>query len=125
MFSIDKMSSLQLSMNLPQVFKSMIFRHSESFRKILCRVILVYYCYSEQSICNLTKRRTLQLIFSGEIFENGWLRTAAFEQSDITACDVTQFLTIKISFGILSQRTFNINTEFLKIATLEPILSIE
>ena len=103
----------------------MIFRHSESFRKILCRVILIYYCYSEQSICNLAKRRTLQLIFSGEIFENGWLRTAASEQSDITACDVIQFLTIKISLGILLQRTFNINIEFLKIATLEPILSIE
>ena len=38
--------------------------------------------------------------FSGEIFENGWLRTTAAEQSEITACDVIQFLTVKISLGI-------------------------
>ena len=79
----------------------MIFRRFESFRKILGRVILVYFCYSEQSVCNLTKRRTLQPIFFGEILENGWLRTAASEQSELTASDLIQFLTIKISFGIL------------------------
>ena len=39
-------------------------------------------------------------VFSGEIFENGWLRTAAAEQSEITVCDVIQFLTMKISLGI-------------------------
>ena len=40
-------------------------------------------------------------MFPGEIFENGWLRTAVSEQSEITACDVIQFLTTKIYFGIL------------------------
>ena len=79
----------------------MIFRRSESFWKILDRVILVYYRYSEQSVYNLTKRMTLQPVFSGEIFENGWFRTAGSEQLEITTCDVIQFLTIKISFYIL------------------------
>ena len=51
--------------------------------------------------CNLTKGRTLQPVFSEEIFENGWLRTAASEQSEITTFNVIQFFTIKISFGIL------------------------
>ena len=31
----------------------------------------------------------------GEILENGWLRAAATEQSEATACDAIQFLTIK------------------------------
>ena len=35
-------------------------------------VILIYNHYSEQSVCNLTKRRTLPPFFSGEIFKNGW-----------------------------------------------------
>ena len=74
----------------------MIFRWSESFQKILGRDSR----HSEQSVCNLTKRRTLQPVFPGEIFENGWLRTAASEQSEITACDVIQFHTIKSYFGI-------------------------
>ena len=39
-------------------------------------------------------------MFSGKIFENGWLRTAATKQSEITASDVIQFLTTKIYFGI-------------------------
>ena len=39
-------------------------------------------------------------VFSGEIFENGWLRTAAAKQPEITAWDVIQFLTMKISLGI-------------------------
>ena len=38
-------------------------------------------------------------MFSGEIFENGWLRTAATEQFEITACDAIQFLKINTSFG--------------------------
>ena len=59
----------------------------------------LHYRYSEQTVCNLTKRRTQQLMFSGQIFENGWLRTAATEQSEITACDAIQFLKIKTSFG--------------------------
>ena len=42
-------------------------------------VILVYNSCSEQSVCNLTKRRTLPPEFSGEIFKNGWLWTAASE----------------------------------------------
>ena len=39
---------------------------------ILGGVILVYNRYSEQLICNLTKRRTLPRLCSGEIFKNGW-----------------------------------------------------
>ena len=34
---------------------------------ILGGVILVYNRYSEQSVCNLNKRRTLPPLFSGEI----------------------------------------------------------
>ena len=60
----------------------------------------LHYRYSEQSACNLTKRMTQQPVFSRKFFENGWLRTATTEQSEITACDVIQFLTMKISFGI-------------------------
>ena len=55
-------------------------------------------------------------MFSGENFENGWLWTAATEQSKITACDIIQFLTMKTSFGIPLDVTFNVNIEFLKIA---------
>ena len=69
--------------------------------KIIGGVILVYNRYSEQLVCNLTKRMTLPLVFPGEIFENGWLWTAASEQSKTAACNVIRFLTIKISFGIL------------------------
>ena len=43
--------------------------------------ILVYNRYSEQTVRNLTKRRTPPLVFSGEIFENEWLWMAASEQS--------------------------------------------
>ena len=43
---------------------------------------------------------------------------AATEQTEITACDVVQFLSMKISFGA----TFNVDIEFLKKAMLEPIL---
>ena len=46
---------------------------------ILCGIILAYNRHSEQSVCNLTKGRSLQSVFTGEIFENGWLRTAASE----------------------------------------------
>ena len=68
---------------------------------ILSGIILVYNRYSGQSVCNLTKRTTLPPVFSGEIFENGWLWTAAFEQFEIATCNVIRFLTIKVSFGIL------------------------
>ena len=72
---------------------------SEDFQEnILGGVILVYNRYSEQSVCNLTKRRTLLTVFSGEIFRNRWLWTAKSEQS---ACNVIQFLTIEISFNVL------------------------
>ena len=40
---------------------------------------------------------------------------AASEQSEITVCDVTFFYNV----------TFNVNIEVLKIAALEPTLSIE
>ena len=39
---------------------------------ILCGVVLVYHGYSEQSVCHLTKRRTLPPLLSGEIFKTGW-----------------------------------------------------
>ena len=75
---------------------------AEDFQEnILGGVILVYNRHSEQPVCNLTKRRTLPPVFPGEIFENGWLWTAASEQSKIAACNVIRFLTIKISFRIL------------------------
>ena len=64
-------------------------------------VILVYNRYSEQPVCNLTKRRTLPPAFSGETFENGWLWADASEKSKIAACNVIRFLTIKIYFNIL------------------------
>ena len=83
MFSIHKMSPLLLRINLYQIFIiNDIQKISEDFQvNILCGVILVYNRYSEQPICNLAKRRTLPPIFSGESFENGWLWTAASEQS--------------------------------------------
>ena len=43
----------------------------------------MYDRYSEQSVCNLTKRRTLTHEFSGEIFKNGYLWTAASEQCEM------------------------------------------
>ena len=52
-------------------------------------------------------------MFSGKVFENGWLWMAAFEQSETAACNVIWFLTIKVSSS---------NIEFLKITTSEPIL---
>ena len=39
--------------------------------------------YSQQSVCNLTKRRTVSPAFSGKTFENGWLWTRASEQSEM------------------------------------------
>ena len=47
------------------------------------------------------KHSTLPPVVFGEIFENGWLWTAASEQSKIAACNVIQFLTIKNCFGIM------------------------
>ena len=75
---------------------------AEDFQEnILGGVILVYNRYSEQSACNLINKKTLPPVFSGNIFENGWLWTAASEQSKIAACNVIRFLTINISFRIL------------------------
>ena len=50
---------------------------------------------------------------------------AASEQSNIAACNVIWFLTIKISFGFFYNVTLNVNTEFLKIAKPGPVVSIE
>ena len=63
----------------------------------------------------MTKRRTLPPVFSGEIFENGWLWTAASEQSKIFACNVIRFLTIKFLSALFHNVTLNVNVEFLKI----------
>ena len=73
----------------------------DSQENILGGVILVYNRYFEQPVCNLTKRRTLPPVFSGEIFENRWLWAAASEQFKIVDCNVIRFLAIKISFGII------------------------
>ena len=43
---------------------------------------------------------TRQLVFSGEILDNGWFQTATTKLYEIIACDVIQFLTMKISFRI-------------------------
>ena len=79
------MSPLLLRTNLPQTFTiydiSALQNLSEDFQEnILGEAILVYNRYSEQPVCNLTKRRTPPPVFSGETFENGWLWTAASEQ---------------------------------------------
>ena len=75
MFSINRISPMLLRMNLPQIFTiydiQALLKVPEDFQEnILGRLILVYNCYSEQSACNLTKTKTPQLVFSGEIFEN-------------------------------------------------------
>ena len=64
----------------------MIFRRSKRFQKISKkkindRVALVCNRYSAQLVCNLTESRTLPMVLSGEIFENGLLWTAASKQS--------------------------------------------
>ena len=86
MFGIHKMSPLLLRINVPQIFTIYdiysLRKLSEDFQENnLGEVIVVYNPYSEQPVFNLTKRRTLPPVFSGEIFENGWLWTAASEQS--------------------------------------------
>ena len=68
MFSIDKMSPMLLKMSLPQIFTvydiQAVRKLPEDFpENILGRVILVYNRYSEQSVCNLIKTRTLQPVF--------------------------------------------------------------
>ena len=78
------MSPLLLRTNLPQIFTNYDIyapsNLSEDFQgNFLGGGTLVYNRYSEQTVRNLTKRRTSPPIFSGEIFENGWLWTAASE----------------------------------------------
>ena len=74
MFGIHKMSPLVLRINLSQVFTiydiQPLQKLSEDQENILGGVILVYNRYSEQPVCNLTKRMTLILVFPGGIFEN-------------------------------------------------------
>ena len=48
-------------------------------QNILGGAILLYNRYSEWSVCNLFKRRTIPPAFSRKIFEKGWLWTAASE----------------------------------------------
>ena len=60
MFSIDKNSTMLLRMNLPWIFTIYdiyaLQKLSEDFQEdIFGRVILVYDCYSEQSVCNWPK----------------------------------------------------------------------
>ena len=86
MVGIRKMSPLLLRTYLPQIFTIYdiyaLRNLSEDFQEnILGGAILVYNRYSERTVCNLTKRKTPPPVFSGEIFKNGWLWTAAFEQS--------------------------------------------
>ena len=90
MFHIHKMSSLLLRINLLQIFtiydiQALQKLSEDSQGNILGGVTLVHNRYSEQLVCNLTKRRTLPPVFSGNVFENGWLWTAASEQSMIAA----------------------------------------
>ena len=97
MFGIGKMLTLQLSINSPQIFAIYniyaLRKLLEDFQEnIFGEVILVYDRYSEQSDCNLTKRSNLTSKFSGEIFKNGWLWTAASKQCEIAACNVIYLL---------------------------------
>ena len=86
MFGVRKMSPLLLRTNLHQLFTvydiQALQNLSEDFQEnIIGGAILVDNRYSKQPVCNLTKRRTPPPVFSGEIFENGWLWTSASEQS--------------------------------------------
>ena len=74
------MSPLLIRINLSQTFTIYdilaLQKLSEDFQENIPNgVILVCNRYSEQ------KRRILPTVFSGEIFENGWLWIAISEQS--------------------------------------------
>ena len=120
MFGINKMSTLLVRINSLQI--STIY-NIQALRKlledlqknILVGVILVDNRYSEQSVCNLTKRRTVPPAFSRGIFENGWLQKAVPEQREIAAYNIIRSLTIKISFGIL----FNVRLNMTSIYNFE------
>ena len=93
MFGMEKILTLLLKINSPQIFTiyniQALQKLSEDFQEdILGGVILVYNRYSEESVCNLTKRRTLTPAFSGKIFKNGQLWTAVSEQCEIAAYNV-------------------------------------
>ena len=99
MFVVDKMLTLLLRINSPHIFTVYIIyalrKVSENFQEnIIGGVLLVYDRYSEQSLYNLTKRRTVTPEFSGEMFKNGWLWCmAASEQCEIAACYLYTFIT--------------------------------
>ena len=70
MFGIDKLLTLLLRIDSPQIFTiyniQALRKLSQDFQEnILGGLILVYCYYPEQSVCNLTKRRTLTPEFSG------------------------------------------------------------
>ena len=74
-FGIDKMLTLLLRINSPQIFTiyniQELRKLSEDFQEnTLGAFILAYDRYSEQSVCNLTKRRALTPEFFGESFKN-------------------------------------------------------
>ena len=99
----------------------------EDFREnILDGAILVYNYHFEQSVCNLTKRRILPLVFSGKIFKNEGLCTAAPEQFKKAAGNVIQFLTIKVSFSTCYNVTLDVKVlcdlQVLKNTKYVPII---
>ena len=106
------MSPLLLRINVPQIFTIYDIQALRNFRKISKKTFLVESFQYIIATLN-SQRRTLTPVFSGKVFENGWLWMAASEQSETAACNVIWFLTIKISSS---------NIKFLKITTSEPIL---
>ena len=97
MFGIDKMLTLLLKINSPQMFTiyniQVLRKLSQDFQEnIRGGVILVYCRDSEQSVCHLAKRKTLTPEFSGEIFKNGQLWTAASEKYEKAACNVIHII---------------------------------
>ena len=120
-FGIDKMLTLLLRINSPQIFTiyniQALRKLSEDFQEnILGGVILVYDRYSEQSVCNLTKRRTLTPEFSGEMFKNGGC-------GRLLLSSVRQLLVMQFAYSYNVR--LNVNIEFLKITTSETLPSTE
>ena len=124
MFRIRKISPLLLRTNLPQIFTIYIqaFRNlSEDFQEnFLGGGILVYNRYSEQTVRNLTKRRTPPPVFSGEIFENGWFWTAS-EQSK-RKISMKTFLVESFQYNRYSEQSV---CNLTKRRTLPPLFSGE
>ena len=95
-------ASARCHFSIKNKFNSNIYNLSEDFQEnILGRVTLVYNRNSKQPAYHLTEIRTLLPVFSGKIFENGWLWTAGSEQSKIATCNVIRFLSINFFFGII------------------------